>query len=104
LEIDGVVKSTAASGDGPIDAAFKAIKDLFPHDVNLLLFQVSAITEGTDAQAEVTVRLEENGKTVNGQGADTDTIVAATKAYVSALNKLLTKRGKTAPSPAEISP
>jgi 2-isopropylmalate synthase len=104
LEIDGQVKSTTASGDGPIDAAFKAIKDLFPHEVNLLLFQVSAITEGTDAQAEVTVRLEEKGKTVNGQGADTDTIVAATKAYVSALNKLLTKRGKTAPSPAEISP
>ena len=56
------------------------------------------MTEGTDAQAEVTVRLEENGKTVNGQAADTDTLVASARAYVSALNKLLTKREKHAPA------
>ena len=56
------------------------------------------MTEGTDAQAEVTVRLEEDGKTVNGQGADTDTLVASARAYINALNKLLVKREKTAPA------
>jgi 2-isopropylmalate synthase len=66
--------------------------------VRLQLYQVHAVTEGTDAQAEVTVRLEENGKTVNGQGSDTDTLVASCKAYLHALNKLLTKRQKTAPA------
>ena len=62
------------------------------------LFQVGAVTQGTDAQAEVSVRLEENGRTVNGLGADTDTMVASANAYVSALNKLLVKREKTAPA------
>jgi 2-isopropylmalate synthase len=98
LEIDGRAEATTATGDGPVDATFKAIKALFPHDARLQLFQVHAVTAGTDAQAEVTVRLEENGKTVNGQGADTDTLVAACRAYLHALNKLLTKRQKTAPA------
>ncbi|HWA45511.1 MAG TPA: 2-isopropylmalate synthase [Hypericibacter adhaerens] len=98
LEIDGVVKQTRATGDGPVDATFKAIRQLYPHEARLQLFQVNAVTAGTDAQAEVTVRLEENGKTVNGQGADTDTLVASCKAYLHALNKLLTKRQKTAPA------
>jgi 2-isopropylmalate synthase len=98
LEIDGKVAATTATGDGPVDATFKAIKQLFPHQVRLQLYQVHAVTEGTDAQAEVTVRLEENGKTVNGQGADTDTLVASCRAYLHALNKLLTKREKTAPA------
>ena len=57
-----------------------------------------AVTAGTDAQAEVTVRLEEDGKTTNGQGADTDTLVAIARAYINALNKLLVKREKTAPA------
>jgi 2-isopropylmalate synthase len=98
LEIGGVLRATSATGDGPVDACFNAIKQLFPHDAKLQLFQVHAVTAGTDAQAEVTVRLEENGKTVNGQGADTDTLVASCKAYVHGLNKLLTKRQKTAPA------
>ena len=98
LEIDGRAAATTATGDGPVDATFKAIKALFPHEARLQLFQVNAVTAGTDAQAEVTVRLEENGKTVNGQGADTDTLVAACRAYLHALNKLLTKRQKTAPA------
>jgi 2-isopropylmalate synthase len=98
LEIDGALKKTHATGDGPVDAAFNAIKELVPHKTRLQLYQVHAVTEGTDAQAEVTVRLEENGKSVNGQGADTDTMVASTKAYLNALNKLLVKRQKTAPS------
>ncbi len=97
-EIDGVVKATKASGNGPVDACFNAVKELFPHEARLQLYQVHAVTAGTDAQAEVTVRLEENGKTVNGQGADADTLVASVRAYISALNKLLTKREKTAPA------
>ena len=98
LEIDGARHSVTATGDGPVDATFNAIKKLVPHDAKLLLFQVHAVTAGTDAQAEVTVRLEENGKTVNGQGADTDTLVASAKAYLHALNKLFVKREKTAPA------
>jgi 2-isopropylmalate synthase len=98
LEIDGARKSVGANGDGPVDATFNAIKKLAPHEAKLQLFQVHAVTAGTDAQAEVTVRLEENGKTVNGQGADTDTLVASAKAYLHALNKLLVKREKTAPA------
>src|SRR5215468_9055103 len=98
LEIDGELRATRATGAGPVDATFNAIKQLFPHDAKLQLFQVHAVTAGTDAQAEVTVRLEENGKTVNGQGADTDTLVASCKAYLHGLNKLLTKRRKTAPA------
>jgi 2-isopropylmalate synthase len=98
LQIDGTTKACKAVGDGPVDAAFKAIKELFPHAAKLLLYQVHAVTEGTDAQAEVTVRLEENGRSVNGQGADTDTMVASVKAYINALNKLLVKREKSAPA------
>ncbi len=97
IDVDGEILLTKAEGDGPVDATFNAIKDLVPHDARLQLYQVNAVTEGTDAQAEVTVRLEENGKTVNGQGADTDTMVASARAYVNALNKLLVKRKKTAP-------
>jgi 2-isopropylmalate synthase len=98
LDIDGEVKSASATGEGPIDATFNAIKQLFPHEATLQLYQVHAVTRGTDAQAEVTVRLEENGRTVNGQGADIDTVVGSARAYVNALNKLLIKREKTAPS------
>ena len=98
LEVDGVLKSTEATGDGPVDATFNAIKDLVPTKAHLQLFQVNAVTEGTDAQAEVTVRLEEDGKSVNGQGADTDTLVASARAYINALNRLLVKRQKTAPA------
>jgi 2-isopropylmalate synthase len=97
LEVDGVVKHAVATGDGPVDATFKAIRDVFPHNANLVLFSVGAVTEGTDAQAKVTVRLEENGKMVDGQGADLDTIVASARAYVHALNKLLVKRLRTEP-------
>lgn len=97
LEVDGTLRSTKVEGDGPVDATFNAIKALVPHSAKLQLYQVHAVTEGTDAQAETTVRLEEDGKSVNGQGADTDTLVASARAYVNALNKLLVKRKKTAP-------
>ncbi len=98
LNIDGETKTHKATGAGPVDATFNAIKALFPHAASLQLYQVHAVTEGTDAQAQVTVRLEEDGRTVNGQGADTDTLVASAKAYIHALNKLLVKREKSAPS------
>jgi 2-isopropylmalate synthase len=99
LEIDGVLHNVQARGDGPVDATFNAIKKLVPHDRAVLqLYQVHAVTEGTDAQAKVTVRLAEDGKSVNGQGADTDTLVASARAYIHALNKLLTKREKSAPA------
>ena len=97
LSVDGVESRIVSTGGGPVDATFNAIKKLFPHDAVLQLYQVSAVTEGTDAQAEVSVRLEEDGKIVVGWGADTDTLVASAKAYVSALNKLLVKRQRTAP-------
>lgn len=98
MDVDGDIKSCNSIGDGPVDAAFNAVKKLFPHEARLQLYQVHAVTGGTDAQAEVTVRLEENGRTVNGQAADTDTMVASVKAYINALNKLLVKREKSAPS------
>jgi len=97
LDVDGTHHTAEATGDGPVDAIFNAIKDIVPHEARLPLYQVHAVTEGTDAQAEVSVRLEEDGKTVIGRGADTDTMVASARAYVSALNKLRVKREKTAP-------
>jgi 2-isopropylmalate synthase len=98
LEVDGEARQMKATGDGPVDAVFNAIKELTGYSARLQLYQVHAVTGGTDAQAEVTVRLEEGGKTVNGQGADTDTLVASARAYMNGLNKLLVKREKTAPS------
>ena len=97
LDIDGTETEIESTGDGPVDATFNAIKALFPHEAALQLYQVHAVTEGTDAQAEVSVRLEESGKTVTGRAADTDTLVASARAYLSALNKLLIKREKQAP-------
>jgi 2-isopropylmalate synthase len=97
LDAAGVVKSVTVSGDGPVDAIFMAIREAYPHAATLQLFQISAVTEGTDAQAQVSVRLEENGRTVTGKASDTDTMVAAAYAYVNALNKLLVKREKQAP-------
>ena len=97
LSVDGVACSAQATGDGPVDAAFKAIREIFPHAGELKLFSVGAVTDGTDAQARTTVRLEEAGRLVDGQGSDTDTIVAAARAYVHALNKLLVKRERREP-------
>ncbi len=97
LEIDGETRSADVHGSGPVDAAFNAVQMLFPHQATLVLFSVGAVTEGADAQARTTVRLEENGKMVDGQGADADTIVSAVRAYVHALNKLVVKRARTEP-------
>jgi len=98
LMIENEVKNVSSTGDGPVDAIFNGLSKLVPHKAKLLLYQVHAVTEGTDAQAEVSVRLSEDGKTVVGLGADTDTLVASAKAYINALNKLIVKREKTAPS------
>ena len=101
LEVEGESKNTKIEGNGPVDAIFKAIRDIYPHsDARLQLYQVHAVTGGTDAQAEVTVRLEENGRTVNGQGADADTLVASARAYIHALNKLISKRSSMNPQTA----
>ncbi len=100
LDIDGAQHTTQATGNGPVDATFNAIKHLVPHTAKLLLYQVHAVTEGTDAQAEVSVRLEEGGKEVTARGADPDTLVASAKAYINALNKLAVKRQSVNPQTA----
>jgi 2-isopropylmalate synthase len=102
MTIDGEDKQVTAKGDGPVDAAFNAVKELFPHEARLQLYQVHAVTEGTDAQATVSVRMEEDGRIVTGQSADTDTVVASAKAYVSALNRLIIRRGKSGKDSKEI--
>jgi 2-isopropylmalate synthase len=102
LTVAGEDRHVVTGGDGPVDAIFCAIRQAFPHDSNLQLFQVQAVTEGTDAQANVSVRLEEEGRTVTGKGADTDTLVAAAYAYVNALNKLLVKRTKREPETLQV--
>ncbi len=99
LDIEGRLVVEEAEGNGPVDATFNAIKALVPHEVVLELYQVHAVTEGTDAQAEVSVRLSENGKTVTAKGADPDTLVASAKAYLGALNRLMVKRLRTKPQP-----
>ena len=95
--VDGVEKSVTATGDGPVDATFNAVKAIYPHGGRLGLYQVHAVTEGTDAQATVSVRLEEDGRIATGQSADTDTVVASARAYINAINRLIVRRGKTAP-------
>jgi 2-isopropylmalate synthase len=88
LDIDGEIFEATAKGDGPVDAAFKAIKSLVEPNGKLLLYSVNAITAGTDAQGEVTVRLQDGDRVVNAQGSDTDIVVASAKALIAALNKL----------------
>jgi 2-isopropylmalate synthase len=97
LNINNEEKSTICEGSGPVDAIFNSIRNLFPHKADLQLYQVHAVTQGTDAQAEVSVRLHEDGKTVVGRGADTDTLVASARAYIGALNRLIIKREKANP-------
>ena len=94
LAIDGTEFSTTAHGDGPVDATFNAIKTLHEHNAHLQLYQVHAVTEGTDAQATVSVRMEENGNIATGESSDTDTVVASAKAYINALNRLILRRNR----------
>jgi 2-isopropylmalate synthase len=91
LDVGGKHATTQATGNGPVDAIFNAIHALVPHEAKLELYQVHAVTEGTDAQAEVSVRLASDGRAVTAKGADPDTLVASAKAYLSALNKLMSR-------------
>ena len=95
LTVDGEDHQVTAQGDGPVDAVFNAVKKIVPHQARLQLYQVHAVTVGTDAQATVSVRMEEDGNIVTGQAADTDTVVASAKAYVSALNRLMVRRERS---------
>ena len=88
FSVDGVEKRAEASGSGPVDAIFKAIESVAQSGATLQIYSVNAVTQGTESQGETTVRLSKNGKVVNGQGADTDILVATAKAYLSALSKL----------------
>ncbi|MGO9359151.1 MAG: 2-isopropylmalate synthase [Xanthobacteraceae bacterium] len=92
LDVNGKAMIEECEGNGPVDATFNCIKAMVPHDAVLELYQVHAVTEGTDAQAEVSVRLSEHGRSVTAKGADPDTLVASAKAYLAALNKLVARR------------
>ncbi|MCY4303642.1 MAG: 2-isopropylmalate synthase [Aestuariivita sp.] len=94
MEVSGEDAIATEFGDGPVDATFKAVRSLYPNTASLQLYQVNAVTEGTDAQATVSVRLEEDGVVTTGQAANTDTVVASAQAYVSALNRLFVRREK----------
>ncbi|HRY17529.1 MAG TPA: 2-isopropylmalate synthase [Candidatus Competibacteraceae bacterium] len=89
LSVDGDEHRATAEGGGPVDAAFKAIESILQTGTDLLLYSVNNITSGTDSQGEVTVRVSKEGRIVNGQGADTDIVIASAKAYINALNKVL---------------
>jgi 2-isopropylmalate synthase len=104
LDIEGKQSTVQATGNGPVDAIFNGIKALVPNEAVLELYQVHAVTEGTDAQAEVSVRLQEAGRTVTAKAADPDTLVASAKAYIGALNKLMLarKRGATPQSVEDV--
>lgn len=97
LSVDGVEKTGLAKGSGPVDAAYRAIESIVASGCELQLYSVSNITSGTDAQGEVTARLKKDGRIVNGQGADTDIVIASAKAYVHALNKMLSPVQRTHP-------
>ena len=94
---EGTEHRSKAEGSGPVDAALRAIEEVAKSGANLLLYSVNAITEGTDSQGEVTVRLEKAGRIVNGSGADTDIVVASAKAYIHALNLLVSTNDRTHP-------
>ena len=82
-------------GNGPVDATFNAIKELSKTNFRLNLYQIHAITAGTDAQGEVTVRLEDEQLTSQAKGSDPDIIVASAKAYINSLNRLIFKKTKS---------
>ncbi|MEX1073798.1 MAG: 2-isopropylmalate synthase [Burkholderiales bacterium] len=100
LAENGAEKRAESQGDGPVDATFKAIESVAKSGAELLLYSVNAVTQGTESQGEVTVRLAKGGRIVNGVGADTDIVVASAKAYISALNKLASKTQRLNPQHA----
>ena len=100
LLIDGEEKHSNAQGSGPVDATFRAIEAMVNSGSDLQLYSVNNITTGTDSQGEVSVRIDKGGRIVNGQGADTDIVIASAKAYINALNKLLSPVERTHPQAA----
>ena len=102
LQIDGEETQAESAGGGQVDAAFKAIEKMINSETELQLYSVNNITTGTDSQGEVTVRLEKAGRIVNGQGADTDIVIASAKAYVNALNKILEPAQREHPQSADV--
>jgi 2-isopropylmalate synthase len=102
LALDGEEKPGISIGGGPVDATFKAIETIVDSGAVLKLYSVNAITSGTDAQGEVTVRLEKGGRIVNGQGADTDIVIASAKAYINACNKILQPRERAHPQTGDV--
>jgi 2-isopropylmalate synthase len=102
INIDGQEKQASAKGGGPVDAAFKAIESIVSSGTELQLYSVNNITSGTDAQGEVTVRLEKAGRIVNGQGADTDIVIASARAYLNALNKIIRPEGRAHPQMGDV--
>ena len=97
LRVDDAERVAEAAGGGPVDAAFSAIDQIVASGAELLLYSVNNITKGIDSQGEVTVRLERGGRIVNGQGADTDIVLASAKAYINALNKIMHGADRTHP-------
>lgn len=97
LQIDGVEKSGEAQGSGPVDATYKAIESIQPSQCVLQLYSVKNVTDGTDSQGEVSVRLEKGGRIITGQGADTDIVIASARAYINALNKAVGGGERTHP-------
>jgi 2-isopropylmalate synthase len=102
LAVDGEEEPGTAIGGGPVDATFKAIESILNSGTILKLYSVNAITSGTDAQGEVTVRLERGGRIVNGQGADTDIVIASAKAYINACNKILEPQERAHPQTGDV--
>lgn len=100
LTVNGQTRIEEAEGNGPVDAVFNCIKRLVPHEAKLDLYQVHAVTQGTDAQAEVSVRLSQDGRAMTSKAADPDTLVASAKAYLGALNKIVMKHQRDLPSAA----
>ena len=102
LSVNGEEHQGTSEGSGPVDATFRAIETIVDSHTELQLYSVSNITSGTDAQGEVTVRLEKAGRIVNGQGADTDIVIASAKAYVNALNKIIESAERAHPQLGEV--
>jgi 2-isopropylmalate synthase len=102
LQVDGSEQRAVAEGSGPVDAAFRAIEEIVASGAELLLYSVNAITSGTDAQGEVTVRLQREGRIVNGQGADTDIVVASVRSYLNALNNLTQETTRRHPQGGDV--
>jgi 2-isopropylmalate synthase len=102
VDVDGEEHSASAEGGGPVDASFRALEEIFNSGSELLLYSVNNITSGTDAQGEVTARLKKNGRIVNGQGADTDIVIASAKAYINALNKIQADTPRAHPQQGDV--